>query len=239
MEQARQRIEEIKQQQRDRNRESNLPTTETGGAHGRPRYLIAVGGIAVGLMMAAVIWLTKPLVTEDKHESNQTEAAEVISSAEIRKTNDNIARLNQSMQMLAETISNMDTKFKRILVMAESMTDVENKNTYTLQELSTDPVVKASGFDEDNSGKSRVDNAEHETKQTFVPTHVVNARINLRPSISLDTTPIAVLNIGTEVEYISETDGWYYVDTRSHGKGWCSSEYLSSLQDSQQDASQN
>jgi len=236
MEQARQRIEEIKQQQRKRMRGSNPPTTESGGAHGRPQYLIALGGIAVGLMIATVIWLTKPLVTEDKHESYQTKSAEVITSAEIKKTNDKIARLNQSMEMLTETISNMDAKFKRILVIADSKTDVENKNANTLQELSTDPAVKSSVFDEESSGKSRADNAEHETQQAFTPTHVVNARINLRPSMSLDTTPIAILDIGTKVEYISETDGWYYVNTRPHGKGWCSSDYLSSLQPAIQEA---
>jgi hypothetical protein len=229
MEQARQRIEVIKQQQRKRMRESNLPIAESGGAHARPQYLIALGGIAVGLMIAAVIWLTKPLATEDEYESNQTKAAEVITSAEIKKTNDNIARLNHHVEMLSETITNVDAKFKSILVMAESMADVESKNVYTLQELSPDPAA------EDNSGKSRVGNTAHEMGQEFAPTHVVNARINLRSSMSLDTTPIAVLDIGTKVEYISETDGWYYVNTRSHGKGWCSSEYLSSLQGSQQD----
>jgi hypothetical protein len=229
MGQARQRIEEIKEQQSKRIRESNPPTPETGGAHGRPQYFIALGGIAVGLMIAAVIWLTKPLVTEDKHESNHTEAAEVISSAEIRKTNDNIARLNQSMEMLAETISNMDVKFKRILVMAESMTDAENKNAYTLQEFPTDPVVKASEFDGNNSVISRVDNAVHETKQTFAPTHTVNVRLNLRPTATFNSRPITTLKVGTEVQYISQSDGWDYVNTRLHGKGWCSSGNLSPL----------
>jgi hypothetical protein len=68
-----------------------------------------------------------------------------------------------------------------------------------------------------------------EAVKVFVPTHTVRAKLNLRPSASLDTTPIAVLKVGSEVEYIREANGWYYVNTQSHGKGWCSSEYLSSL----------
>jgi hypothetical protein len=239
MEQARQRIEEIKQQQRKRMRGGNPPTSGFGDIHDRQKYLIALGGIAAGLMIAAVIWLTQPLLTEDNHESNQQDAAEAVSSDEIRKANENIARLNHHMEMLSETISSMDAKFKRILLMAESMNDVANKNAFTLQELSTDAAAETVEFAEDNSGKPGMDNIAHDAQQEFSPTHYVNARINLRPSMSLDTTPIAVLDIGAEVEYISETGGWYYVNTRSHGKGWCSSEYLSSLQDSRQDASQD
>jgi hypothetical protein len=65
--------------------------------------------------------------------------------------------------------------------------------------------------------------------KAFVPTHTVRANLNLRPSPSLNTTPIAVLKAGSEVEYIKEDEGWYYVNTQLHGKGWCSSKYLTSL----------
>ena len=76
---------------------------------------------------------------------------------------------------------------------------------------------------------SRSTHMTSEAVKAFVPTHTVRAKLNLRPSASLDTTPIAVLKVGSEVEYIREADGWYYVNTQFHGKGWCSSEYLSSL----------
>jgi len=76
---------------------------------------------------------------------------------------------------------------------------------------------------------SRSAHMTSEAVKTFVPTHTVRARLNLRPSASLNTTPITVLKVGSEVEYIKEADGWYYVNTQLHGKGWCSSEYLSSL----------
>jgi len=68
-----------------------------------------------------------------------------------------------------------------------------------------------------------------EALKAFVPTHTVRANLNLRPSPSLNTTPIAVLKAGSEVEYIKEDDGWYYVNTQLYGKGWCSSKYLTSL----------
>ena len=204
-------------------------TTEPGAAHDRPQYSVALGGVAVGLMIAAVIWLTKPLATEDNIHSIRPEAAEVISPDEIRTTNQNIARLNQRMELLADTISSMDAKFKRILVMADAMNEDNNTGASASQRSTTDPAAEAAEFDEDSSDTSSVDNSPHETEQAFIPTHTVNARINLRPSTSVNTKPVAVLNIGTEVEYISETDGWYYVNTRLHGKGWCSSDYLSAL----------
>ena len=76
---------------------------------------------------------------------------------------------------------------------------------------------------------SRSAHMTSEAVKAFVPTHTVRARLNLRPSTSLNTTPITVLKVGSEVEYIKEADGWYYVNTQLHGKGWCSSEHLSSL----------
>jgi hypothetical protein len=68
-----------------------------------------------------------------------------------------------------------------------------------------------------------------EAVKPFVPTHTVRANLNLRPSPSLNTTPITVLKAGSDVEYIKEDDGWYFVNTQLHGKGWCSSNYLTSL----------
>jgi len=237
MEQARQRIEEIKQLQRERIQGSRHTKTENGAAHKRSQYLFALGGVAVGLMIAAVIWLTKPLVIENDSGPIQAEAGEKISAGDFSEINANITHLNQRMELLAETISSMDAKFKRILIIADSNANIEEKNAYTLQDLSADPADEAAEFDEDNPDNPGVDNTEHATEQAFFPTHRVNARINLRPSTSVQTTPIAVLGVGTEVEYISETDGWYYVKTRSHGKGWCSSDYLSPLQDTQEVAS--
>ena len=229
MEQARQRIEEIKQLQRERIQGSRHTKTENGTAHNRSLYLFALGGVAVGLTLAAVVWLTKPLVMGNDNNPIRAEAGEDINAGDFSEINANIARLNHRMKLLTDTISDMDTKFKHFLANADSTTNVDSNNTYTLQDLSADPADEAAEFDEDNPDNPRVDNTEHATEQAFFPTHRVNARINLRPSTSVQTIPIAVLDIGTEVEYISETDGWYYVKTRSHGKGWCSSDYLSSL----------
>jgi hypothetical protein len=229
MVQAKQRIEEIKQLQRERIEGSRHTKTENCTAHNRLLYLFALGGVAVGLMLAAVVWLTKPLVMENDNDPIWVEAGKEISAVDFSEINANIARLNHRMELLADTISDMDAKFERIVANADSMGNVEDKDAYTLQELSADPADEAAEFDENNPDKPVVNNTEHTTEQAFVPTHRVNARINLRPSTSVQTTPIAVLDVGTEVEYISETDGWYYVKARSHGNGWCSSDYLSSL----------
>ena len=82
---------------------------------------------------------------------------------------------------------------------------------------------------EPNASRSGYMRMTFKTAKAFVPTHTVRANLNLRPSASLNTTPIAVLKVGSEVEYIKEANGWYYVNTQLHGKGWCSSEYLSPL----------
>jgi len=229
MEQARQRIEEIKQLQRERIQGSRHTKTENGTANKRSLYIFALGGVAVGLMLAAVVWLTKPLVMGKDNNPIQAEAGEDINAGDFSEINANIARLNHRMELLADTITDMDAKFERILGNADSMDKVDSNNTYPLQDLSVDSEDEAKEFDEDNPDNSGVDNTENTTEQAFEPTHKANARINLRSSTSVHTTPIAVLGIGTEVEYISETGGWYYVKTRSHGKGWLSSDYLSSL----------
>ncbi|MGD8629652.1 MAG: SH3 domain-containing protein [Gammaproteobacteria bacterium] len=236
MEQARQRIEEIKQLQREKMQGSRRTTAEAGAAHDRPQYLVALGGVAVGLLIATVIGLTKPLVTGDNSNSVRAEAADVMSPEEIRKTNDNIARLNQRMELLADTVSRMDARFERILVMADAVNQANNKDVPASQKTSSDPAAETAEFADAGSATSSEEDTAPATEQAFVPTHTVKARINLRPSTSLNTTPIAVLNAGTEVEYISETGGWYYVNTRLHGKGWCASDYLSPLQPAKQDA---
>ncbi|NOR39927.1 MAG: SH3 domain-containing protein [Gammaproteobacteria bacterium] len=84
-------------------------------------------------------------------------------------------------------------------------------------------------FDTMEPTASGIVQAINETDREFTPTHTVKARLNLRPSASLSTMPITVLKVGAQVEYISEIDDWYYVNTEFNGKGWCSSNYLSSL----------
>ena len=65
--------------------------------------------------------------------------------------------------------------------------------------------------------------------KAFKPTHIAMTRLNLRTSTSLDDEPIGVLTSGTEVRYLDEANGWYYVDTEQFGIVWCASEYLSPL----------
>ncbi len=94
-------------------------------------------------------------------------------------------------------------------------------------------------FDTMEPTASGIAQTRHEGEGDFTPTHTVKVNLNLRPSASLNTTPIVVLKAGSEVEYIKEADGWYYVNTQFYGKGWCSSEYLSSLSRPQNNTSVN
>ena len=82
-----------------------------------------------------------------------------------------------------------------------------------------------------------VDSGTSKMDVIFTPTHIVKSRLNLRRSASSKAMSIAVMEAGSKVHYMRESDGWYYVNAPSYGKGWCSSEYLSPL--NQQYASVN
>ena len=140
------------------------------------------------------------------------------------------------MESLTDTISRLETTLMRVMILTGSITNTESKHASSSQFIPESVDAKPT-FDikEPNSSSEK----PSETKKEFVPTHTVKDRMNLRPSSSLNTIPIAVLEVGSEVEYISESDGWYYVNTQSYGKGWCSSDYLSPLLPTQQSVSPN
>ena len=111
----------------------------------------------------------------------------------------------------------------------DSIAIVETKHADASQQQIPESSDIKSTLEMNESNGSRSNQITTEAEKAFDPSHIVNARLNLRPSASLNTTPIVVLNVGEEVEYISKSDGWYYVNTQSHGKGWCSSDFLSPL----------
>jgi hypothetical protein len=115
------------------------------------------------------------------------------------------------------------------MVLTDTITNTENKHASSSQQDIPESEDAKPTFDLTDSNASRVVHMTPDTEMSFVPTHTVKDRINIRPSSSLNSTPMAVLEVGSEVEYISEADGWYYVNTQFHGKGWCSSGYLSPL----------
>ena len=239
MEHVRQKMEEIRQQQRKGLQENLQATTESSPAGDKSQYIIALGGIAAGLIIATVVWLGKSIVTTDNINMIAPESAEAIHTSEVKKPSDNIAHLNERVELLTESISNLEAKLMRIMVLTDSITDIEKKNASSSKQYIPESADAESAFDMKEPNTSRVVHMTSEAVKAFVPTHTVKARMNLRSSSSLDTTPIAVLKIGSEVEYIREANGWYYVNTQFHGKGWCSSEYLSPLSPTQQKATAN
>jgi hypothetical protein len=216
MERASHKMEELIKKQK-KLLEQSQASTKLRSTRDRSQYLIAFGGVAAGLTIAVIVWLANSVLATSRLNTSTSERAVAIQSGEIAQLNDNIAQLNERVDSLTQSVSNIKAKLIHFMERAESLSNIEAQH------------ADSSTQRDSGSAASTAVNASTETIKAFTPSHVVNARVNLRPSASLKTTPIAVLNVGTEVEYISKSDGWYYVDTQSHGKGWCSSDHLSPL----------
>lgn len=208
MERATQKIEEASRQ-RKRLQESSRANIESNSTNEKSQYILALGGVAAGLTIATIVWLANTILTKDNINMTYSELAETSQTVEIKKSIDNIAQLNARVELLTEIISNLEAKLTRVMILADDIPDHENEFVIA----NVKPVASA----------------KLETGEVFTPTHTVKAKLNLRPSASLSTTPITVLKDDAKVEYIREVDGWYYVNTQSHGKGWCSPDYLSPI----------
>lgn len=208
-------------------------------AKDKSQYMIALGGVAAGLTIALIFMLAKSLVTKDHDNLLAVDGVKTIHTGEIRKPSNEIAILNERVMTLSKSVSNLEGQLTHVKALTDSIAIVETNRAASSRPQIPEPADVNSKFDVNNSNaSSAVDNAP-ETGKSFVPTHTVKTRVNLRPSASLNTKPITVLNVGTEVEYISKSDGWYYVNTQSHGKGWCSSDFLSPLSSTQRKSSAN
>jgi hypothetical protein len=234
MERVRQKMEEVIQKQK-RLQEQSQAKTQSSSARDKSHYILALGGVAAGLTIAVIVWLAKSIVTTD----HVTMSADAIHTGLIKKSSDNIVRLNERVELLTESVSSLEARLMRVLVLTDSITGIDKKDASSSSQAIPEAADAGSAFAIQDPNASSASHTIPEAEKAFVPTHAVNARINLRPSPSSNTTPIALLNAGSEVEYISETDGWYYVNTQSHGKGWCSSEYLSPVSPAQQKATAN
>jgi hypothetical protein len=226
---ARQRLNEIRQKQLN-SLENHRTTTPSNADNGKSQYLVALGGVAAGLIIAVIALLAKSIWLNDSVNNSSTDSNGSMQASIIRQANTHIDQLNRRIEVLTESINNLETRLTRVMELTDPITDIEMKFAATI--LETSPTSAGNQFTSSTTGPS-VDVQANEI--SFVPTHIVNAKLNLRPSKSLDTTPIAVLETGTEVEYIKETDNWFYVNTEQHGKGWCASDYLTQLPATQQD----
>lgn len=214
MDQVKQRLDEIKRKQLEM-LENSRATSSNDSSKGKSHLVTALMGIAAGITIAAIAWFAYALVTTKDIDIRTWDIRTAILENLNSKTDEQIDELNDRVELLAESVTRLEMKFNQYMESDSStQMDIPEDQSDSNVELDT----------------SSATDSQHEAEIAFVPTHTVNTRLNLRPSTSLDEAPIALLEVGTMVKYIDEENGWYYVDTALHGKGWCASEYLSPLQ---------
>jgi hypothetical protein len=224
MERARQKIQEVIQE-RKRLLEKAQAQTESRSATDKSQYILAIGGVAAGLTIAVIVWLATTIMRTDHIAMSATDSAIVIHKGAISKLDENIARLNGRLESLTKSVSNLEARLIHLVRLTDSIAKTETQHATSFPQQLPESTA------------SRSPQITTEAGREFVPTHIAKARVNLRPAASLNTTPVTVLDAGTKVRYIRESDGWYFVNTPSHGKGWCSSEYLAPLSPTQHKSS--
>lgn len=228
MERARHKMEEVIRKHKIL-QEKSQASTGSGSANSKSQYILALGGVAAGITIAIIVWLTNSILSTNQLNMSAPQRADAVYTGDLRKPIDNIARLNERVELLTESLSGLEAKLTRVMVLTDSLTDIGKKQPVSSRQDVPESGVAGPTSDMNESAASSAVHTAPETEKAFAPTHIVKTRVNLRPSASLKTRPIAVLKAGAEVEYLGKKDGWYYVNTRSHGKGWCAADYLSAL----------
>ena len=223
---VRNKLNEIRQRQleSENNPQAHEPST---AASDMPLKFAALGGVVAGLIIA---WLINSFLPTENADLIAQRSSVAIHENDIREANKTIEQLNDRVELLTNSIYSLESELTHTI---ESIAHnkINEKTSSADQELteSTNAIPPSTPANSQASGET--DSAAKSDK-TFIPTHVVKDRLNIRSSTSLDDAPIGVLSAGTEVSYIDEANGWYYVDTQQFGKGWCTSEYLSPLSSS-------
>ena len=208
---VRNKLNEIRQKQLESY--TNLQTVKPSSTASNKSLIIAVlGGVATGFITA---WLMNSFLSTENVDLIAQKSRVVFYEDEIRGVNKTIEQLNDRVELLSKSVSSLEFELNE-KVEKITITDQDIPEPADEKPVSTLAASEAA------------DNAAISDK-TFIPTHVVKDRLNLRSSTSRDDAPIGVLSAGTRVSYIDEVNGWYYVDTEQLGKGWCASEYLSPL----------
>jgi hypothetical protein len=218
MDQAiRKRLNEIRQKQLE-SQPIHRSSTETTVAGEKSQFIAALVGVAIGIAIAVIAW---SLMTANQGNSSPAQLQPPIYTSKIREANEQIEHLSARIDLMTDSISGLEERLARLTAASEHT-------------LTTDPNTSSSQHREVpvHTGSDTAA-LMPETESIFVPTHRVTARVNLRPSPSVETLPITTLDNGVEVQYLREDGNWFYVDTKVHGKGWCASEYLSPLRESQ------
>ena len=214
---VRKKLNEIRQKQLESY--TNLQVIKPSTTASNKSLIIAVlGGVAAGFITA---WLMNSFLSTEYGDLIAQKSRVAFYDDEIRGVNKTIEQLNDRVESLSKSVSSLELELNK-KVEKTTITDQEPPEPADEKTVSTPAASQASGI---------ADSAAISDK-TFIPTHVVMSRLNLRTSTSLDDAPIGVMSTGTEVSYIDEANGWYYVDTEQLGKGWCASEFLSPLSSS-------
>jgi hypothetical protein len=198
--------------------EQSQAAVESRAARDRSQYLAAAGGFAAGVVVAAIGWLAVSIMMTDPSRLNANQNALAVQRGELDKLNDDIAQLHRRVESLAGSVAGLEAGLTQLVTLAGSVADSDAKPRSASD--TSGPMLASTG-----------------PEKGFEPTHIVTARVNLRSDASVKAEPITVLAAHTEVEYLGRSDGWYYVNTRSSGKGWCSSDYLSPLPSPQRNSS--
>ena len=220
---VRNKLNEIRQRQleSENNPQAHEPST---AASDMPLKFAALGGVAAGLIIA---WLINSFLPTENADLIAQRSSVTIHENKIREANETIEQLNDRVELLTDSISSLESELTHTI---ESIAhnNINEKTPSADQELteSTNAIPPSTPANSQTSGET---DSASVSETAFIPTHVVKTRLNLRASTSLDDAPIGVLSTGTEVSYIDEENGWYYVDTEQLGKGWCTSEFLSPL----------
>ena len=223
----RQRLNEIRQRQLD-TQQSVRETSPAPVSNNNTHYHYALLGMAAGFIISIIVWMATPLFTKDGMNTVMPESQVSIDASEIRMANEQIARLSGRLESLTQSISAIETRLNRVRDLSGSSPDAEIKSADTFQEhmaeaADTSTTIGANGL------VASEDALSSNAGNPFTPTHSVITNLNLRPSASLDSSPVAILSVGTKVEYMHESGDWYFVNTEEHGKGWCASGYLAPL----------
>jgi hypothetical protein len=208
MEQARQqRMEEKIAEAMNRQKSSQQDTQDESSAgftHFKQNTFLVLLGIVAGVAIATTVGWMKS------------------GEPGIDPSSQNIDLLNKRVELLDNSITSLEVKLTRLLLLVDSIRDIDK--TQVPERADTMPAtdsVQPAAVEPESMAANR--------EAGFTPTHIVVTKLNLRPSASLNTTPIGILSPGTRVEKISENGDWYYVNTEADGTGWCSSGYLSPL----------
>jgi hypothetical protein len=211
---VRNKLNEIRQKQLDSytNLQAIKPSTT---ARNKSLIIAVLGGVAAGFITA---WLINSFLSTRYGDLTGQKSRVAFNEGEIRGVNKTIEQLNDRVETLSKSVSSLEVelnkKFEKSIITDKELPEPADEKPVSTPVASQDLEIADSAAISD---------------KTFIPTHVVMSRLNLRTSASLDDVSIGVLRTGTEVSYIDESNGWYYVDTKQLGKGWCASEYLSPL----------